>query len=71
MKGVGNMESDRVQGSFFGMSFNHQMSWISAFMGLVSPAPDYMDILSVINKVPNTAMIQDTPNGLFFYDSAK
>lgn len=28
MKGVGNMESDRVQDSFLGMSFNHQMSWI-------------------------------------------
>lgn len=28
MKGVGNVESGRVQDSFFGMSFNHQMSWI-------------------------------------------
>lgn len=28
MKGVGNMESGRVQDSFLGMSFNHQMSWI-------------------------------------------
>lgn len=45
--------------------------FISAFMGLISPTPDYMDILSVIKNVPNTAMIQDTPNGLFFYDSAK
>lgn len=28
MKGVGNVERGRVQDSFFGMSFNHQMSWI-------------------------------------------
>ena len=28
MKGVGNVESGRVQDSFFGMSFNNQMSWI-------------------------------------------
>lgn len=28
MKGVGNVENGRVQDSFFGMSFNHQMSWI-------------------------------------------
>lgn len=28
MKGVGNMENGRVQDSFLGMSFNHQMSWI-------------------------------------------
>ena len=27
-RGVGNMESGRVQGSFLGMSINHQMSWI-------------------------------------------
>lgn len=27
MKGVDNMESDRVRDSFLGMSFNHQMSW--------------------------------------------
>ena len=28
MKGVGNVESGRIQDSFFGMSFNNQVSWI-------------------------------------------
>lgn len=40
---------------------------ISAFMGLISPAPDYMDVVSVLKKVPDQAMIQDTQDGLYFY----
>lgn len=40
---------------------------ISAFFGLFSPAPDYMDIISVIRKAPNGAKIQDTPDGLYYY----
>ncbi len=40
---------------------------VQAFMGLISPSPDYMDIISVLRKVPNDAMIQDTQDGLYYY----
>ncbi len=40
---------------------------ICSFMGLISPAPDYMDVVSVIRKAPGKAMIQDSPNGLYYY----
>ena len=40
---------------------------ICSFMGLISPAPDFMDVVSVIRKAPRKAMIQDSPNGLYYY----
>lgn len=40
---------------------------ISAFMGLISPAPDYMDIVSVLRKAPKTAIICDSQDGLYYY----
>jgi len=36
-------------------------------MGLISPAPDYMDVLIILRKVPKGAMIQATENGLVWY----
>lgn len=40
---------------------------MSAFMGLISPAPDYMDTASVLKKVPPQALICDTQDGLYAY----
>lgn len=40
---------------------------VSAFMGLISPAPDYMDTASVLKKVPPQALICDTQDGLYAY----
>ena len=40
---------------------------VSAFMGLISPAPDYMDIASVLKKSPPHALICDTQDGLYAY----
>lgn len=40
---------------------------VSAFMGLISPAPDYMDIISVIKKAPKDSMICDSQDGLYAY----
>lgn len=40
---------------------------VPAFMGLISPAPDYMDVVSVLRKVPGNALIQDSRDGLYFY----
>ena len=40
---------------------------VSAFMGLISPAPDYMDVTSVLRKAPSNAMICDSQDGLYFY----
>lgn len=37
---------------------------VSSIMGLISPAPDYMDVLIILQKVPKGAMIQVTENGL-------
>lgn len=42
---------------------------VSAFMGLISPAPDYMDILSVLKKAPPHALIRDSQDGLYAYFS--
>ncbi len=44
---------------------------IPAFMGLISLAPDYMDIKSVIKNAPNNALIQDTTDGLYYYKPEK
>ena len=40
---------------------------VPSFMGLISPAPDYMDVLIILRKVPKGAMIQATENGLVWY----
>lgn len=40
---------------------------VSAFMGLISPAPDYMDILSVLKKALPRALIRDSQDGLYAY----
>ena len=40
---------------------------VSAFMGLISPAPDYMDIVSVLRKAPPHALICDLQDGLYAY----
>ncbi|HAP21979.1 MAG TPA: hypothetical protein DCR27_11960 [Lachnospiraceae bacterium] len=40
---------------------------VSSIMGLISPAPDYMDVLIILQKVPKGAMIQVTENGLVWY----
>ncbi len=45
------------------------ISIISAFMGLISPAPDYMDIISVLRNAPDGALIQDTKDGLYYYET--
>ena len=40
---------------------------VPAIMGLISPAPDYMDVFILLRKVPKGAMIQATENGLVWY----
>ena len=40
---------------------------VSSFMGLISPSPDYMDVIILLRKVPKGAMIQATENGLVWY----
>ena len=40
---------------------------VSAHMGLISPAPDYMDIVSVLMNAPEHALIFDTQDGLYAY----
>lgn len=41
--------------------------WIMAVMGLISPAPDYMNAYYVLKDVPADASIQDGENGLYWY----
>ena len=40
---------------------------VPSFMGLISPSPDYMDVIILLRKVPKGAMIQATENGLVWY----
>lgn len=40
---------------------------VPAFMGLISPSPDYMDVLYVIKQVPNGSKIQASNEGLFWF----
>ncbi len=40
---------------------------ISAFMGLISPAPDYMDVVNVLRKAPKDAVVCDSQDGLYAY----
>ncbi len=39
---------------------------VPAFMGLISPSPDYMDVISIIKQVPNGARIQASNQGLYW-----
>ena len=38
---------------------------VLSFMGLISPAPDYMDIITVLRKAPKESYICDSPVGLY------
>lgn len=40
---------------------------VPAFMGMISPSPDYMDVISVIRQVPNGAKIQASNEGLYWF----
>lgn len=40
---------------------------ITAIFGLFSPAPDYMDVITVLRKAPKNALICDSQNGLYAY----
>lgn len=50
-----------------------EMKWLTtlcivpAIMGLLSLAPDYMDVCIILRQVPKGAMIQASPNGLIWY----
>lgn len=40
---------------------------VPSFMGLISPSPDYMDILLIIRQVPNGAKVQASNEGLYWF----
>ena len=40
---------------------------VPSFMGLISPAPDYMDVLMLLKEAPHGAIIQPTKDGLAWY----
>ncbi len=40
---------------------------VPAFMGMISPSPDYMDVISVMKQVPNGAKIQASNEGLYWF----
>ncbi len=40
-----------------------------AFMGMISPSPDYMDVIAIIRQVPNGAYIQASNEGLYWFRS--
>lgn len=40
---------------------------VPAFCGLISPCPDYMDVISVLRQAPANAVIRDSEDGLYFY----
>ena len=48
MKGVGNVESGRIQDSFFGMSFNHQMSWIDETVSIKSDPKNITNLDEIV-----------------------
>lgn len=41
---------------------------VPMFMGLISPSPDYMDVIHVIKQVPDRAMIQAANDGLYWFE---
>ncbi len=40
---------------------------VLSFMGLISPSPDYMDVIQIMRQVPNGAKIQASNEGLFWF----
>ena len=40
---------------------------VTSFLGLISPAPDHMDVLLLLRNVPKGATIQATGSGLAWY----
>ena len=40
---------------------------VPLFMGLISPSPDYMDVIKIMKQVPSGAKIQATNEGLFWF----
>ncbi len=40
---------------------------VPAFMGMISPSPDYMDVIAVIKQVPKGAKIQASNEGLYWF----
>lgn len=44
---------------------------IPSFMGLISPSPDYMDIILVLRQVPKDAVIQADNKELYWYKKYK
>ena len=53
------------------MSHNHKMAdyicLVPMFMGLISPAPDYMDVILLLRNVPKGAVVQPAKDGLVWY----
>lgn len=43
------------------------ISVVPAFMGLISPSPDYMDVLHIAVQVPKGSKIQASNQGLFWF----
>lgn len=43
------------------------LAFIPMFMGLITPAPDYMDVTLVLKQVPKNAWIQPVTNGFVWY----
>lgn len=41
---------------------------VPSFMGLISPSPDYMDVILVLRQVPRGARIQASNEGLFWFE---
>ena len=41
---------------------------VPMFMGLISPSPDYMDVLLVLKQVPRGATIQAAKDGMYWFD---
>jgi len=40
---------------------------VPMFMGLISPAPDYMDVILLLRNVPKGAVVQPAKDGLVWY----
>lgn len=41
---------------------------VPMFMGMISPSPDYMDVLHVLRQVPDGAMIRAANDGLYWFE---
>lgn len=45
----------------------HTLCIVPAYMSLISPAPDYQDVLQVFRQVPWGGMVQASNEGLFWF----